>query len=415
MWTAIERSYNHEGWDRSNTTLKIFMAPEFFWRGPRGAYLIEHHLGPATRRVFEHMNVRLAEPRFKDWVFILGTVVALRLHNGSAELNEELPIFDGSIGGPRSNVTSSYYNFAPIQIGGETTMMVHFKHHLSKWDFPATEALHNRVKQPFPAPTTENCYINRGEKGCSYSTMSSDDLERFFGFEPWQVLQDGIFQVKGLRIGLEICLDHRSGTLATALGPSQTVDIHLISSGGMNIAAGPVCTGQGGPVFMADGFARTAMTLNLLGRGREAELLPSGKLHYDVGVVYGADSLVALGQWIGLAVEAVSGHGFGVRYPGFGTLPGGARGNETGIHFQQVAAFGSDWKQLIHKYFDTSTYLEIGRIYDIIKANVKQRQEKDNLQLFVPFGEDAASFPTVDIYGPIPLLLASPSLKVFGT
>ena len=38
---------------------------------------------------------------------------------------------------------------------------------------------------------------------------------------------------------------------------ARTVDVQLIISAGMNIASGPVCTAKGGPVFLADGFART--------------------------------------------------------------------------------------------------------------------------------------------------------------
>ena len=46
--------------------------------------------------------------------------------------------------------------------------------------------------------------------------------------------------------------------------------------------AGPVCTRPGGPVFLADGFARTEMSLNAYGRGRQsAPMLRKGR-RFDV-------------------------------------------------------------------------------------------------------------------------------------
>ena len=38
--------------------------------------------------------------------------------------------------------------------------------------------------------------------------------------------------------------------------------------------AGPVCTRPGGPVFLADGFARTEVSLNAFGRGRQSAPMP---------------------------------------------------------------------------------------------------------------------------------------------
>lgn len=38
---ALDAIYNSSKWDRSPTTLKVFMAPEFFFRGPDGAYRVQ--------------------------------------------------------------------------------------------------------------------------------------------------------------------------------------------------------------------------------------------------------------------------------------------------------------------------------------------------------------------------------------
>lgn len=45
---------------------------------------------------------------------------------------------------------------------------------------------------------------------------------------------------------------------------------------------GPVCTRPGGPVFLADGFARTEVSLNAFGRGRQSAPMPRKGRRFDV-------------------------------------------------------------------------------------------------------------------------------------
>ena len=45
--------------------------------------------------------------------------------------------------------------------------------------------------------------------------------------------------------------------------------------------AGPVCTRPGGPVFLADGFARTEVSLNAFGRGRQSAPMPMKGRRFD--------------------------------------------------------------------------------------------------------------------------------------
>ena len=63
----------------------------------------------------------------------------------------------------------------------------------------------------------------------------------------------------------------------------ESVDVQLVVSAGMNIASGPVCTAQGGPVFLADGFARTEVSLNPYGHGRIAAPTPDHRHRFNVG------------------------------------------------------------------------------------------------------------------------------------
>jgi len=340
---------------------------------------------------FVRLQARLSDERFANWLFVLGTVVAVRLSQTQDGVHS-------------NTANASYYNFAPIQVGGETRIHVIFKHHISMIDFPKTAHHSWQALPSFPRPRNINCSLNRNQKECLYSTLPNRFLEDAFGFQAAHTLPDGVLEVKGLRVGIEICLDHLVGTLAEHLGPRRTVDVHLIVSAGMAVARGPVCTRQGGPIFLADGFGRTAMSLNLFGSGREATRLPDGTEYYNVGVVYGADSVVGLGQWIGTTIEAFTGRSFGSRLAGFGILPGDKDGNGTGIKFDQISALGNNWLQQLEGLFDTANYREAEHFYSLIAANANERQRTENLSLHGKLGDLVAFFPTVDFYGPVPVV-----------
>eukprot|EP00441_Pelagodinium_beii_P040932 CAMPEP_0197627950 /NCGR_PEP_ID=MMETSP1338-20131121/6415_1 /TAXON_ID=43686 ORGANISM="Pelagodinium beii, Strain RCC1491" /NCGR_SAMPLE_ID=MMETSP1338 /ASSEMBLY_ACC=CAM_ASM_000754 /LENGTH=503 /DNA_ID=CAMNT_0043198805 /DNA_START=107 /DNA_END=1618 /DNA_ORIENTATION=- len=381
---AIEKAYASSAWDRNSSTLKVVMAPEFFWRGPKGAYQLGPELAKSAAAVFGQLQKYLSDKRFSDCIFVLGTVVAVRLHNVHPEL------LNLSKGTALNSFNVSYYNFAPIHVGGEDTMLVHFKHHVSTIDFLHRQK-HLRPGSVIPNPIPSSCQ-HRGHQRCSYGKLSSDKVQRMFGFSSSQVVQDEVFIAKGLRIGIEICLDHLLGTLANSLGPSKTVDLHLIVSAGMRLAAGPICTRQGGPAFLADGYARTAMTMNIYGQGRQAGKLPGGGFNYNIGVVYAADPLLALGQWLGDTIEALTGTQIGVAPIGFGILP-------EGIPFSQVQVFDNMSVSMLEGFYPTANFEEARHIYSLILSHVEEPRKRGFTFGDVP--NMTSFFPTVDVYGPI--------------
>eukprot|EP00930_Biecheleria_cincta_P045521 TRINITY_DN31368_c0_g1_i2.p1 TRINITY_DN31368_c0_g1~~TRINITY_DN31368_c0_g1_i2.p1 ORF type:complete len:435 (+),score=66.41 TRINITY_DN31368_c0_g1_i2:231-1535(+) len=387
MMEAIEKAYASSAWDRSNSTLKVFMAPEFFWRGPQGAYRLGPELTKSATAVFGKLQKHLSDKRFSDCIFVLGTVVAVDVHNSKTD---QLHMRKGE---SPDKFELSYYNFAPIQIGGEDTVFVQFKHHVSTIDFIRSQG-HESNFTSIPAPIRSNCYENRASRGCAYETLPSEKVENMFGFSRAQVVHDDVFNVKGLRIGIEICLDHLLGTLANSLGPSRTVDLHLIVSAGMRLAGGPICTGRGGPAFLADGFSRTSMTMNMYGQGHVGGKLPDGHMHYNIGVVYAADSLLALGQWLGDTIESLTGTQIGVAPVGYGILP-------DGIPFAQVQVFDNISMSMLKGLYDTANYKVARHLYSLIVADV-EKPRKQGLA-FGDLPNLTSFFPTVDVYGPIPL------------
>ena len=282
MIEAIERAFASEHWDRSPSTLKIVLLPEFFWRGKQGAYRIEPGLENVTHPTAHWIFHRFAHERFKHWLIIDGTVVM-------AQAADERYVRMSQR--PDENV--SYFNFAPVHVGGTNLTYLKFKRFISGIDFIRARPEGSRMV-PAPARNSRDfCRKHPNSNGCIYRRLPEALLKRL-GFGHDIELPNGLLTVGGLKIGLEICLDHAMGVLCNGtLAQDELVDVQLVVSAGMNIASGPVCTRPGGPIFLADGFARTEVSLNLFGRGRAAARTPAHAHRFNVGIDYGADVMAA--------------------------------------------------------------------------------------------------------------------------
>jgi hypothetical protein len=51
-------------------TLKLFMAPEFFFRGIHGAYDISK-----VAEILGHLRKETDQTKYKDWLFVFGTAI----------------------------------------------------------------------------------------------------------------------------------------------------------------------------------------------------------------------------------------------------------------------------------------------------------------------------------------------------
>jgi hypothetical protein len=74
--------------DPSPSVLKIFMMPEFFWRGPNGAYSTKDLLDSDDDandglliQVADRVRDLVAVPEFEDYLFVFGTVIAAESSN----------------------------------------------------------------------------------------------------------------------------------------------------------------------------------------------------------------------------------------------------------------------------------------------------------------------------------------------
>ncbi|GMH59006.1 hypothetical protein TL16_g02737 [Triparma laevis f. inornata] len=96
MEDAIETAYASA--DNSDDVLKIFVAPEFYWRGPEGAYDAMGLLQAggefnAISEICERLTTVVSAEKFKNYIFVFGTIIAATpksLKEGESEKEEEV-------------------------------------------------------------------------------------------------------------------------------------------------------------------------------------------------------------------------------------------------------------------------------------------------------------------------------------
>lgn len=87
MTEGITTAFAHEGIDKKPGTLKIFMAPEFFFRGSEGAYPVEK-----VSRIMEVLRAETQKPIYKDWLFVLGTAIGYLKHGEDAAVEHRISV-----------------------------------------------------------------------------------------------------------------------------------------------------------------------------------------------------------------------------------------------------------------------------------------------------------------------------------
>ncbi|KAL9190681.1 hypothetical protein ACHAXT_000387 [Thalassiosira profunda] len=237
--------------DRDPGVLKILALPEFFLRGPNGAY--------STKALFDSeideedgLLIQLAEKvrelifdeAFEDYLFVLGTVIAAESMNPDDYQKKpwEKELSDAH--------DVMYFNFAPVYRGGPdhkgTKQHIVMKQYISGADFLS------RSKLPNPSDFDVHKYAKADKSKILAETFEKRNLT---------VVTDNYLQFDGIKVGIEICLDHRMGALWNNLRTkhnSDLVDVQLITSAGMSIERGPNPLKPGGVVYLSDGEASSA-------------------------------------------------------------------------------------------------------------------------------------------------------------
>lgn len=213
--------------------LKVFMAPEFYFRGKQGAYPIELLTGtgpnPDPLSLIGGLSALIADASWQDWLVVFGTAIA------------------GSVNAARQ---TEVYNVSYVQKGGfrnETERLgkcvVIMKEFMSGIDFLAitaagltnTDVAHLAGVGPGTYALEQN---NPGQAGGGGYNGGS------------------IFLMDNITFGLEVCLDHDQRRLLRAW-PARGdpfIQLQLVPSGGMTINTCAVATLGGGLIFNVDGL-----------------------------------------------------------------------------------------------------------------------------------------------------------------
>jgi hypothetical protein len=266
LWAGIQAAQSAiplQGLADDNRTLKVFMAPEFFFRGKNGAYSpdIVSDIIPQMR------TLGTSGGTFQDWLFIFGTAVAAfddavtycsvcpyGTSTIKFERNLTAPnLADRAKTTPKCSVNPAHkvvtgtfgaevQNVALIQHGGDDHMIA--KEYVSGIDYKGNQV---RIQPGKPDEATLKVRAPLGSTR-NPGTMAVQSDERLGGC---------VFTVDGLTIGLEVCLDHslapkNAPEYGRASALASSIQILLIPSYGMSIGSGMHCRADG-IAFNVDG------------------------------------------------------------------------------------------------------------------------------------------------------------------
>jgi hypothetical protein len=273
-------------------TLKIFVAPEFFFRGQRGAFTMDYLMGnKGEQSILDKLRAETGQGKYASWLFVLGTFIAGTERTESAcqtchqwmqpelvasagkklltcptckkQLICDVPTCKGALIVPqamtqspsvrwficskckkKSNFTEhcvgvAIDNYALVQKGGYSAGDgVHDyctqKQLVSNLDFDEVDNQAPKIK-----------IFRRQEEFIQPVSDPGSANERMGG---------GIFNMDGITYGLEVCLDHLEGRLAAAPDKGR-IQIQLVPSAGAYIEPGSVACVTDGIVFNVDGGA----------------------------------------------------------------------------------------------------------------------------------------------------------------
>lgn len=299
MYKAVDMA--HQLSDKKETTLKIFLVPEFFWRGKDGAYLFDlEHVGcGCICEILHGLQYIVQQKRFKHWIFVFGTVVVSeRVHGKGGEEEEEY----------------LFYNFAPVYKGFDPTETSYVgkrfivpKRYVSKLDFltPRRYFSHTKVKELVDEgkiiPSSKNTILNPYDFDRKmYDNEGWDAYRGQLDQLGYTMINYGWFLMDNITFTLEICLDHdrqvaldafmanlvtgaktmipsgdsRSNTITRTKIPVHQAQISLVSSAGMTVNEKSLVLAHGGTIFLQDGISNVSSTK--IDRGEDGILFDGG-------------------------------------------------------------------------------------------------------------------------------------------
>lgn len=257
--------------DHQESTLKVFVVPEFYFRGANGAYTDglrvdkvyamdsrekwDDHLGYIESELIKIIDNEC----YEDWLFIVGSVLVCK---GDPEKSRPKPEIEKEVQ-LESNVIGSYLKvWRENNIGADDEGWFELlKNIMNLCNSTSQNIVSNtclclqggtlnqgaerlavRVNKQYKS--MEDFILNRSTsslRGYQEQTVSYGDLQD----------QTDTFKIERIKFGVEICLDHRRGRLREE--GHNDLDVQVITSCGMQIQKDSVCAKSGGLIFNCDG------------------------------------------------------------------------------------------------------------------------------------------------------------------
>lgn len=310
---ALEIAFSKASTDKS--VLKVFMVPEFFFRGSEGAYLVDN-----VELIASKLSTLVEDSQWQDWLFVFGTILgfceqynstdkivfnySLIQKGGLKVFKKNLPNLQSRLGsnekvlrenektleGINKQLTKAIEekNNKKIKISRKTSLEQEIKQinhsiknlereikrykKLVSSDKEQIKLIDNRfsliVQKEFKSPID---FIQKNELNSnSINKLNHDDVvhddislaeakprseDKKVPYDPFSVFQYNNICFNGtpkpIVFGLEVCLDHAKGRLKNS--QHSAIDIHLITSCGMTIYENSIASKSGGYVFLCDG------------------------------------------------------------------------------------------------------------------------------------------------------------------
>jgi hypothetical protein len=297
MIDAVEAAYNVAESDPS--TLKIFVAPEFFFRGLDGAYKwdTEHdnECGPICK-ILEGLENIVADKRFEDWFFLFGSIIAYedipQKKDDSQPKNKAEGDDDNS--DDDDGFQFLFYNFAPIYRGYDPEKTNYYgkrfllpKRYTSTLDFLTPqravnvsftqEVLGHNLTLPIVNETIDNPYDVWESK---YDIQVYDNYRNEIESLGYTLIDYDWIIMDDITMSIEICFDHfharalqtymadsisgkriripkfssSDDTLTFVPIPDHQAQIQLVSSSGMTINPDAMTLMDGATIYLQDGL-----------------------------------------------------------------------------------------------------------------------------------------------------------------
>jgi hypothetical protein len=203
-------------------TLKVFVVPEFYFRPPSGGqptWRWNTYPGQIGQSVLKALSKMFVDPAFTDWLFVCGTL----MWNTT----------DDTFAAPVFHNTAVVIEGGPAAPGQSTTWAIEKK-------------------------------LASGIDGLQDCPAGHPKLTVYY--QSWAFKKAHVLPVKGIEVGVEICLDHLDSDLTQVLkstvvswaanaggAPQPDLRLHILAAGGMPVKHGSVAAKVNGYLLRNDG------------------------------------------------------------------------------------------------------------------------------------------------------------------